>query len=65
MPWECVNQSSGDKAELTKARMQELISVNKKVNNSIEPVTDAEHFGVAERWSYPDDQKVTAKIMYS
>ena len=33
----------------------DLIKVNFWVNDSIKPVTDLEHWGVVERWSYPDD----------
>ena len=35
----------------------DLVRVNKWVNDSIKPVTDLEHWGVVERWSYPDDGK--------
>ena len=29
--------------------------VNRWVNETIKPRTDLEHYGVVERWSYPDD----------
>ena len=29
--------------------------VNKWVNDTIKPITDMEHWGVVEQWSYPDD----------
>jgi hypothetical protein len=29
------------------------------VNETIKPLTDFEHWGVIERWSYPDDATVT------
>jgi predicted transglutaminase-like cysteine proteinase len=32
-----------------------LVLINKWVNDVIKPLTDLEHWGVAERWSYPDD----------
>jgi len=32
-----------------------LVRVNKWVNETIKPLTDLEHWGVAEHWSYPDD----------
>ncbi|MEI7806166.1 MAG: transglutaminase-like cysteine peptidase [Hyphomicrobiales bacterium] len=35
----------------------DLVRVNKWVNDTIKPVTDLEHWGVVERWSYPDDGK--------
>lgn len=33
----------------------DLVHVNKWVNEAIKPLTDLEHWGVIERWSYPDD----------
>jgi predicted transglutaminase-like cysteine proteinase len=32
-----------------------LVRVNKWVNETIKPLTDLEHWGVFELWSYPDD----------
>ena len=32
-------------------------AINNWVNETIKPVTDMEHWGVVERWSYPDDGK--------
>jgi predicted transglutaminase-like cysteine proteinase len=32
-----------------------LVRVNKWVNQTIKPLTDLEHWGVGEHWSYPDD----------
>jgi predicted transglutaminase-like cysteine proteinase len=40
---------------LTSKRWDDLVRVNKLVNETIKPLTDLEHWGVAERWSYPDD----------
>jgi predicted transglutaminase-like cysteine proteinase len=34
-----------------------LNAVNTRVNRSITPMTDEEHWGVTERWNYPDDGK--------
>jgi predicted transglutaminase-like cysteine proteinase len=34
---------------------KDLVRVNKWVNENIKPMTDMEHWGVVERWSYPDD----------
>lgn len=34
-----------------------LTSTNDKVNDSIEPVTDMDHWGLAERWDYAEDGK--------
>jgi predicted transglutaminase-like cysteine proteinase len=33
----------------------DLIRVNSWVNENIKPMTDLEHWGVVERWNYPDD----------
>src|SRR5258708_22597867 len=32
-----------------------LVRINNWVNETIKPLTDLEHWGVVERWSYPDD----------
>jgi predicted transglutaminase-like cysteine proteinase len=42
---------------LTSKAWKDLVSVNRWVNKTIQPVTDLEHWGVVERWSYPDDGK--------
>jgi predicted transglutaminase-like cysteine proteinase len=34
---------------------RDLVRVNKSVNKTIKPLTDLEHWGLVERWSYPDD----------
>ena len=33
----------------------DLVRINKWVNGNIKPMTDMEHWGVVERWDYPDD----------
>jgi predicted transglutaminase-like cysteine proteinase len=40
---------------LTPRAFKDLVRVNKWVNDTIKPMTDLEHWGVIERWSYPDD----------
>ena len=40
---------------LTSKAWIDLLKVNAWVNESIKPMTDIEHWGVVERWSYPDD----------
>jgi predicted transglutaminase-like cysteine proteinase len=40
---------------LTPKRWNDLVRVNKLVNETIKPLSDLEHWGVVERWSYPDD----------
>ena len=48
----------GDRASvlaLSPEAWKDLVRVNKWVNQAIKPLTDLEHWGVVERWSYPDD----------
>src|SRR5262245_23476120 len=33
----------------------DLVRINRWVNENIKPLTDLEHWGVVEKWSYPDD----------
>ena len=40
---------------LTPRAFKDLVRVNKWVNDAIKPMTDIEHWGVIEKWSYPDD----------
>jgi predicted transglutaminase-like cysteine proteinase len=40
---------------LTSKAWRDLVQVNSWVNNAIKPVTDLDHWGVVEKWSYPDD----------
>jgi predicted transglutaminase-like cysteine proteinase len=40
---------------LTNKAWRDLLQVNTWVNNAIKPMTDLDHWGVVEKWSYPDD----------
>ena len=40
---------------LTPKVWSDLVKVNDWVNDNIKPMTDLEHWGVVERWNYPDD----------
>ena len=40
---------------LTAKAWKDLVRINKWVNDTVKPVTDLEHWGVVERWNYPDD----------
>ena len=40
---------------LTPKVWSDLLQVNDWVNDNIKPITDVEHWGVVERWNYPDD----------
>jgi predicted transglutaminase-like cysteine proteinase len=42
-------------AALTPASWRELVRLNRLVNGRIKPMTDLEHYGVVEKWAYPDD----------
>ena len=57
-PKECAAQPSPPRdVVLTPKAWSDLVRVNKWVNDTIKPITDLEHWGVVERWSYPDDGK--------
>jgi predicted transglutaminase-like cysteine proteinase len=40
---------------LSSSAWRDLVRINRHVNKSIKPMTDLEHWGTVERWSYPDD----------
>jgi predicted transglutaminase-like cysteine proteinase len=40
---------------LSQRAWADLVKVNDWVNRTIKPMTDLEHWGVVERWNYPDD----------
>jgi predicted transglutaminase-like cysteine proteinase len=40
---------------LTPKAWTDLVRVNAWVNDTVKPMTDLEHWGVVEKWSYPDD----------
>jgi predicted transglutaminase-like cysteine proteinase len=40
---------------LTPKAWADMVRVNRWVNDSVKPITDLEHWGVVERWNYPDD----------
>jgi predicted transglutaminase-like cysteine proteinase len=55
---ECATTASEPRdVVLTSKVWKDLVRVNRWVNESIKPVTDMDHWGVVERWSYPDDGK--------
>ncbi len=57
-PKECAGTSAQPRdVVLTPKVWKDMVRVNKWVNDTIKPVTDLEHWGVVERWSYPDDGK--------
>jgi predicted transglutaminase-like cysteine proteinase len=40
---------------LSSKAWKDLLRINKWVNDQIKPMTDLDHWGVVERWSFPDD----------
>ena len=55
-PKECATSATEPRdVVLTSTVWKDLIRVNRWVNETIQPVTDMDHWGVVERWSYPDD----------
>ena len=55
-PADCGNGNHrGGKVVLSEANFAQLAKVNDDVNTRVQPLTDMEHFGEIERWTYPDD----------
>jgi predicted transglutaminase-like cysteine proteinase len=55
-PGECATIPSTPRdVVLTPKAFRDLASVNRYVNESVKPLTDLEHWGTIEKWSYPDD----------
>jgi len=56
LPKECDTRPSAARDVVLSARTwKELVRINKWVNEAIKPMTDLEHYGVVEKWAYPDD----------
>ncbi|KAB1074200.1 transglutaminase-like cysteine peptidase [Methylobacterium planeticum] len=56
MPAECtVDLAEPATIPLNAALWRTLTSVNRRVNARIKPITDQAHWGVIDRWDYPDD----------
>jgi len=55
-PSECAGPTTvpGELA-LSWGAWMDLVWINTWVNETIKPLTDIEHWGVVDRWSYPDD----------
>jgi predicted transglutaminase-like cysteine proteinase len=56
-PGECTGHSTDRPVKLDQAAWALLKRVNDEVNRRIQPVTDKDHWGVAERWDLPSDGK--------
>ena len=56
LPRECDTKPSAPRdVVLTNRAWKDLQRVNRMVNEAITPMTDLEHYGVVEKWAYPDD----------
>jgi predicted transglutaminase-like cysteine proteinase len=44
-------------AKLDTRAWRELARINREVNDAVEPMSDLEHWGTLEKWSYPTDGK--------
>ncbi len=55
-PFECkTGPSAARDVVLSNKAWTDLVRINKWVNDNVKPMTDLEHWGVVEKWSYPDD----------
>ena len=55
-PSECDSTTTAPRdLVLSRRAWIDLVRVNNWVNETVKPLSDLEHWGVAERWSYPDD----------
>jgi predicted transglutaminase-like cysteine proteinase len=53
---ECETRPAEPRDILLSAKVwKDLVRINNRVNDTVTPLTDLEHWGVAERWNYPDD----------
>jgi len=44
-----------DELALTAPLWRKLVTVNKAVNDAVQPLADKAHWGLSESWDYPDD----------
>ena len=57
-PGECIaNPSVETRLTASAQRLRELDEVNRRVNKSVAPETDLDHYGVNEYWTLPTDGK--------
>jgi predicted transglutaminase-like cysteine proteinase len=56
LPQECqVEPTQARDVVLSAKEWKGLVRINKWANENIKPMTDLEHYGMVEKWSYPDD----------
>ncbi|WP_245270625.1 transglutaminase-like cysteine peptidase [Beijerinckia mobilis] len=57
-PGECLDADRAPVTiQLNAATLRQLVRINAGVNKAIVPVSDADHWGVLDRWDYPTDGK--------
>jgi predicted transglutaminase-like cysteine proteinase len=55
-PWECeTGTAAALDVQYSRTSFKELDRVNRYVNGKIKPMTDIDHYGVVEKWAYPED----------
>ncbi len=55
-PRDCAGGATAPRDVVLSAKAwRDLVRVNNWVNETVKPLTDLEHWGVVERWSFPDD----------
>lgn len=55
-PRDCQQPATTARDVVLSAKLwKDMLRVNQWVNETIRPVTDMDHWGVVERWDYPDD----------
>ena len=55
-PGECGGGASQPRdIVMSQTAWRDLLRVNHWVNENVKPMTDMDHWGVVERWNYPDD----------
>ena len=54
-PARCRLKADDRAVELTTATWRTMVSVNRRVNRAVRPVTDIDLFGVTEFWDYPGE----------
>jgi predicted transglutaminase-like cysteine proteinase len=55
-PFECKASPAAPRdVVLSNKAWADLTRINKWVNENVTPMTDLEHWGLVEKWSYPDD----------
>ncbi|OYW54196.1 MAG: transglutaminase [Hyphomicrobium sp. 32-62-53] len=55
-PQHCVQRGTGGRFEATPESLSDLDEVNRIVNRSVEPATDAEIYGISEYWTLPGEK---------